>query len=156
MIENHLINCKAGNLKQNKNVTVYWFPEKGEGNIPNIALFVWGCIKLCIEPTFTSTKCHHTERSYRYPGLQTTGMAILQLCSIQLDFATLPILCRYISAEKKHLWPQVHQTVDSRKKLQVLGEKETLDSLGWFLKKSIKVTWLHASSPELTYKHQPL
>eukprot|EP00061_Rhincodon_typus_P014102 g40917.t1 len=61
--------------------TMYKTVDKARKNIPNVAIilmatFVYGCIKLCVDPQYANAKFHYVLRFYLSPVLQRMGLAL--------------------------------------------------------------------------------
>eukprot|EP00061_Rhincodon_typus_P014580 g41681.t1 len=133
--------------------------EWGGENIPNIALilmttFVYTCIKLCVDPWYTNTKCYYVLRLY------------LSCCCIGWDWPhgrgklqvvePFRITCPLSrNLQRKTIFD--HQSIrkwSACSVLETLKEKERLNPVAWFSEQTVKVIWQNASSLELSNKHQ--
>eukprot|EP00061_Rhincodon_typus_P004516 g22787.t1 len=72
--------------------------DKVGRNIPNatltlMATFVYGCIKLCVDPRYANTKCHYVLRFYLCPSVAKDELGLTAAeRSKQLEHPTPPVL----------------------------------------------------------------
>eukprot|EP00061_Rhincodon_typus_P010520 g34873.t1 len=106
-------------------------------NVPNIvpmlmATFVCGCIKLCIDHRYASTKCHYVLRFYLSPVSQRMGLASL-LGNTPSSWAVLYHLSFVEEFEKINtIDPKSIRQSSARSVLETLREKERVDPVEWF------------------------
>jgi len=107
---------------------------------------VCGCIKLCVDPQYTNTKCHYLLRM----GLATLSRNALSSWTVPQHLSPVE------EFQKNTLDYKAIEQWSAHNVLEAQREKERGDPVGWFPEQTVSVTWQNASSPELTNKHQDL
>eukprot|EP00061_Rhincodon_typus_P006710 g27657.t1 len=108
------------------------------GHLNLMVAFVCGCMKLCIDPQYTSIKRHEVLRFYLFPVLKRIGLA--SLLQNTPSSWTVPYLLSFLMkfAAKNTFHHQSIRKWSARSVLEMLREKERLDPVAWFPEQTVK------------------